>query len=55
MAVGKHWFSRVRKSDEVLCSTDLSDVTTYHREIGRVVPSGVIDDEGTLHELNIFD
>lgn len=30
------------------------DVTTYHKEIAKIVPEGVIDDDGHLHEIDIL-
>ena len=38
-----------------LLSTDcLADVTTIHKEIARVVPEGVVDESGHLHEIDIL-
>lgn len=30
------------------------DVTTVHKEIAKVVPEGIIDEAGTLHEVDVL-
>jgi cation diffusion facilitator CzcD-associated flavoprotein CzcO len=29
-------------------------VTTCHKEIARVIPEGVVDEDGNLHEIDIL-
>ena len=40
--------------DVLLVAKYFADVTTCHKEIAKIVPGGVIDESGVLHEIDIL-